>query len=297
MPESGKGRRAFISAVAVVGVGTSQLGSASAGSCSRPISDESDSDFGSDDSKRAAKDTVSKSNSSSSTSSSTTTLDSISETLDVPGLDEALEVANLDSGNEGPTSFVVGGLHGDEEAGYNAAEEILEWKPKSGRLVVLPRANPEAIENDSREYSEGNLNRQFSPSGTPDHPLAEAIWGIVAETNPDTVISLHESNGIYSEGSGVGQGVFRSPTDTATAAARAGIKRANRTIRSRDLKFTLGNITPPGNDTSGLLTEKSTYDANIPSFIIETYEETPLAARKKWHKLIARGILAHVGNY
>ena len=39
----------------------------------------------------------------------------------------------------GPTVLVSGGLHGNEPAGYRAAEQIRHWPIVKGSLVVIPR--------------------------------------------------------------------------------------------------------------------------------------------------------------
>jgi hypothetical protein len=60
----------------------------------------------------------------------------------------------------GPTVVVIGGIHGDETAGYKAAEQLVHWKINAGTLWVLPDANVEAIKRDIRLY-QSNLNAMF----------------------------------------------------------------------------------------------------------------------------------------
>lgn len=304
MPERQRGRRAFLSAVAAAGVGTAQLGAVQAqgASCSRSAGG-SESSTGA-----SAIDLQSLSASDSShpdqsdgdlltvQPSSTPSVTHTSLDVSISAMDISLDVSTIDSGVEGATALIVGGIHGDEEAGYIAAQQILDWEPDAGRLVVIPKANPLAIAHNSRTTRYGNLNRNFEIDD-PTTPLAEAIWDVVEQTNPDTVLALHEATGIYDSSSSVGQAVFRSPTEEAKAAARMGINRANQTIRRRSLMFDIGHISPPGNAPSGLLTEKTTYGAGIPSFIVETYEGVPLDARVRWQKKISRGILDYFDLY
>lgn len=307
MPESRGGRRAFLSAVAAVGAGTAQLGAAEAEeasrSCSRSAgSGKSSSDGSIDLSFMSASDSSHEDNNSLSVSvekpsATLSTTSSTSLDVSVSAMDLSLGVSAIDSGNEGQTALIIGGVHGDEEAGYLAAEEILDWEPDAGRLVVLPKANPLAIENDSRTTDEyGDLNRNFLADG-PTTPLSQSIWSVVEQTEPDVVISLHEAKGIYDSSSSVGQAVFRSPTLEALEAARMGINRANKTIRRRSLMFDVGHISSPYNSPSGLLTERTSYIADIPSFIVETYEGVSLDTRIKWHKKITRGVLDYFDIY
>lgn len=212
--------------------------------------------------------------------------------LSVPGSEYTLEVMTTEARTSGLTALVVGGVHGDEIAGYQAAESFVNWTPEAGKLVLLPRANPGAIADDSRSTDTGDLNRKFVPDDTPTTPLARTIWNFVQRIDPDALVSLHESRGIYGgEPSGVGQTVFCSPRKEGYDAARMAVRRANRLVSQPKLAFKSGTIGPPDDEPIGLLTEKATYDANIPSFIVETYWNNPLEKRIDWHQATVRGVL------
>ncbi|UPM43094.1 succinylglutamate desuccinylase/aspartoacylase domain-containing protein [Halocatena salina] len=211
---------------------------------------------------------------------------------------DILDVAITDSKNEGRTAFIAGGIHGDERAGITAAKNITEWTPDYGRLVVLPEANPEAIERNSRENSSGNLNRKFPVGSEPRSALARSIWDAVTAVDPDLLITLHESKGINSgTPAGVGQGVFHRGRPDTHNATQMGIRRANKTIGKKRLRFSHGRISGPNHPPTGLLSEKADYDAGISSFIIETYEGVNENTRVQWQKTITRGILDHYDIY
>ncbi|WP_254662857.1 succinylglutamate desuccinylase/aspartoacylase family protein, partial [Haladaptatus sp. W1] len=134
------------------------------------------------------------------------------------------EVYVTDTGISGPTAVVVGGIQGNEPAGYEAAEDIKTWSIDQGTLVTIPRANPVAIRRDTYYNDRGNLNRKFPPGETPTTPLARAIWDVLTSYDPDVVINLHSSRGIYREDvgpDGVGQAIY--PT-TVSGAARDAIR-------------------------------------------------------------------------
>ncbi|MFC7045963.1 succinylglutamate desuccinylase/aspartoacylase family protein [Halobacteriaceae archaeon GCM10025711] len=76
------------------------------------------------------------------------------------GTEHETTVHVYDSGNRGLTTFVIGGMHGDETSGYLAADEIATWSVTTGKLVVIPRANVEAIQAGVRGVGY-DLNRQF----------------------------------------------------------------------------------------------------------------------------------------
>lgn len=104
------------------------------------------------------------------------------------------------SAEEGPTVFIIGGMHGNEPAGAEAADQIRHWPIERGTLVVIPRANPPALARDVRripgkERQAGDLNRNFPATRSergPVGPTAEHIWEFVVRLQPDWVLDLHE---------------------------------------------------------------------------------------------------------
>jgi hypothetical protein len=277
-----RGRRAFLTAAAAASAGVASIGRASASdteglenACSRdddsssggtfPIDIKPDDPVDSDDPVEPA---------------------------------ETIDAIVSDSGTEGPTALIVGGIHGDEEAGIIAAHHITEWEPKAGQIMVLPEANPVAIEHDSRTTDLGDLNRKFDYRQTPATELAQTIWQTITAAEPDVLMTLQESQGIYGgHPSGVGQAVFRSPGEDTYDAASMGVRRANQTIGRQELKFDIGPISGPNTAPTGLLGEKAGYEAGIPSFIIETYEELNMEARVRWQETITRGVLDYYDLY
>lgn len=223
------------------------------------------------------------------------------QSIDIDDPTESIDIdaVNVSKSNtEGLTAFVVGGIHGDEEAGIAAAHEITDWNPDAGTIVVLPEANPAAIESNSRTNKRGDLNRKFVSDQVPTTELAQSIWQAVSAAEPDVLITLQESHGIRNHSSsGVGQTVFRSPGDDTADAVSMGIRRANKTVGSKKFKFETGRISGPNRAPNGLLTEKAAYDADISSFIVETYENVNKKARVRWQKKIVSGILDYYDIY
>ncbi|ELY85661.1 PKD domain-containing protein [Natrialba taiwanensis] len=192
---------------------------------------------------------------------------------------------------DGPTVFVIGGIHGNETAGYIAAEEITEWTIDAGTLVTLPRANPVAIERTTRVNDEGvDLNRQFPEGSDPGTELATAIWDVLSEFDPDIVIDLHESRGIYAGDpvDGVGQGIFHSRRDDVAQLAADTANAVNDTyIDNSNRAFQTGYHSAPGNDPSGLLVHKASRDLNADTFLVETVStQNELETRVTWHSAI-----------
>lgn len=100
----------------------------------------------------------------------------------------------------GPTAVIMGGLHGDEPAGYLAAERLLQGTLRKGTLVIVPRAHMEAIRRKVRAYPR-NMNRLFpgNPKGDAMDKLASELWRLTVHSKPKLFLTLHESRGFYRE--------------------------------------------------------------------------------------------------
>lgn len=199
--------------------------------------------------------------------------------------------------SDGPTAMVVGGIHGDEQCGYRAASEIAGWQVDRGKLVVLPKANRVAIRRNRREGAHGDLNRQFPTGEKPETRLARAVWGVVERHDPDVVLDLHRSVGIYGyHESSVGQVIW--PTDAGNASEYA--KRTAEALK--------GNVVPwympfheyrRGGELDGsrpMLVHKVAGDLDRPGYIVETTEFFLDAdTRIRWEKAVATDLLSRHG--
>ena len=100
----------------------------------------------------------------------------------------------------GPTIVVMGGLHGDEVAGYLAARQLEKWTVRSGKLVIVSDANVPAIKANKR-FVGRNMNALFPgrADGDGNERLAHALWQLIKFHKPDLLLTLHESRGFYAE--------------------------------------------------------------------------------------------------
>ncbi len=100
----------------------------------------------------------------------------------------------------GPTIVVMGGLHGDEIAGYLAARQLKDWTVNSGTLVLVPDANVPAMKAN-RRFVGRNMNALFpgKADGDGNQRLAYELWQLIKKSNPDLLLTLHESRGFYAE--------------------------------------------------------------------------------------------------
>lgn len=121
----------------------------------------------------------------------------------LPGDSYSNEVTVLRGENEGPVIYVVAGVHGDEEAAWQAGKLLKKIGIKAGTLYILAPANRWGAEKvpKSRYVDSKDLNRAFpgSADGTNAQRVANAIYRDVAEKQPDFVLDLHEAS-IVQEG-------------------------------------------------------------------------------------------------
>ncbi|WP_265110945.1 PKD domain-containing protein [Halosolutus halophilus] len=197
---------------------------------------------------------------------------------------------------DGPTVVVVGGLHGNEIAGYVAAGEIADWPIDAGRLVTIPEANAVAIDRGTRTDDEGvDLNRQFPEGSEPAMDLARAIWGVLTEYDADVVVDLHESTGIYAGDpvDGVGQAIFHSEGDAVAETAADAIDYTNRNyVDDPALSFQRGPFSGPDSEPNGLLVHKAARDLGADSYLVETLStDVDLGTRVQWHSVITERLV------
>lgn len=206
------------------------------------------------------------------------------------------EVTTVEAPESGPTAIVFGGIHGNERAGYRSAENVAGWEFGAGTVVVVPRANRPAIERDRRLGVEGDLNRLFPPGREPESELARALWGVVEDIDPDVLLDLHRSTGIYRVHNGsVGQAIFFTEGKAAEHAAET-IDYANDEyvpwyMFAHDFKRG-GAVS----GTAPLLIHKAHADLRVDGHLVEvTNYLLSLRAQVEWESAVAERLLSHHG--
>jgi hypothetical protein len=113
----------------------------------------------------------------------------------------------FESGKKGPAVLVLGGTHGDEPAGYEAALRLTDYFIKNpllrGAIIIIPEANRQAVLHYNRripvpqgeDIERGNLNRCYpgKPNGLPMEQLARQIQNIAEDHKISVLIDLHEA--------------------------------------------------------------------------------------------------------
>ena len=104
----------------------------------------------------------------------------------------------------GKKCVIVGGIHGDEVAGWKAALQLKEKRNFKGEVLIIPQANILACKRDERYPGYGaavngitykDLNRNFpgDPDGNKTEQIAHAITQTVKDFDADIIVDLHES--------------------------------------------------------------------------------------------------------
>lgn len=198
----------------------------------------------------------------------------------------ATEVITVTSDAPGPTVMIVGGLHGNEPAGARAARQIAGWRLKRGTLVVVPRANVQALAAGTRRTPDtpkaySDLNRQFPSEAPPRTAFAQILWDKTLEVQPDLLLDLHEGYDFHRRNAdSVGSTVIA--TVPARDLADEMVTAINGTIDDPSRRYQRLN-TPIEGSLARCAIEKQ----GIPAMIVETTtKDQSVAFRARQHRLL-----------
>ncbi len=205
-----------------------------------------------------------------------------------------------ESGKPGPTVVLVAGLHGNEPAGFLAAEQIMDWPISRGRLVVLPKVNRLGLAANTRWFPETrndpalrDLNRNFPKQDRSEAvtPLCQAVWKFVSQQQPDWFFDLHEGFDVHRLNSkSVGSSVIAFPESSRFA--KILLKSVNDDIapeRQFDLLANRGPIV-------GSLARACGESLGAQSFILETtFKSQPISLRTRQHRRMVSTALQQIG--
>lgn len=216
------------------------------------------------------------------------------------GDEQETAVYVIETDREGPTAAVVGGMHGNEPSGAEAARNVRSWTPDRGTLVALPEANKPALEEGRRNWPKGyDLNREFPSGREPTSPLAREMWEeIVVGYDLDLLIDVHSSNGVLERGDGVGQNVFHSTHER----MRSAVEAVTTTLTDRYVDGEYDDVyefvTTPMDGEMRTLTIKADNDRDVPSCLFETTKDgVELEERIEWSTAFAADMLTGWGLF
>lgn len=195
-------------------------------------------------------------------------------------------VYTLTTNVDGPRVVFVGGLHGDEIAGWNVALDLLDYSFTKGSYLIIPQASILACQLEKRYPGQGNnglyegvtysdLNRTFpgSATGNPTERLAHAIIEVVTAFDPDIIVDLHESRDSYTGGY-LGDSIIYCNVRTALFALEMTERMNELYITAFDTPFHVENSAPAGSFNNYC---SQTFDALVMTF--ETNRKLVLSQR------------------
>lgn len=123
---------------------------------------------------------------------------SAEEYLLLSGTEWENHVVHIAGEEEGPCVYVIAGVHGDEEAAWQAGKLLQRVSLRAGDLYVLAPANRWGAEKEPKSryvISGEDLNRSFpgDPEGNAAERIADSIYKDVERTAPELVLDLHEA--------------------------------------------------------------------------------------------------------
>lgn len=195
-----------------------------------------------------------------------------------------------DTGVDGPTIMVVAGLHGDEPAAVDAANDLVQKaQTLKGRVVILPRAHAEAVAAGKRYFST-DLNREFPKTDTEaaGSKLAADIWGLVKTYKPDWLVDLHDE---YSTKSGQMVVYTKSQEDAAWAATSV-VNVLNEKIEQTEAKFA-----PMASAVPGSLARSAADLLGVRTLLVETRQQFLHEARRDQLVTATLHLLTHLGMF
>lgn len=200
-----------------------------------------------------------------------------------------------ETGVPGPLVMISGGVHGDEQAGAAAANQIRTWPITRGTLVIVPFAAPQALAAGTRQIpGEGDLNRNFpginDPITATTGSTAAALWAFTRQVDPQWHLDLHEGIGFSAVDPGtVGSSIIHMDESTTNVQVTRMLAAVNATITDPDKKFSdLGSSGP----IDGSLARATVEHLGTRGMIVETTSTgQELALRVNQHRLIVNQFL------
>lgn len=193
---------------------------------------------------------------------------------------------------EGLSVYVVAGIHGDETAGWKAAERLAEERLDAGALYIVSPANEYGAAYGKRKTrEERDLNRNFpgDPNGCDAERIAAAIYEDIKEKQPALVLDLHEARPGTEEKDALGNSLICSSLEDSGELVLELLAESEK-VAFTSCPFTLYGSPPPGS-VNRTVTEM----LGIPVVTVETFRGDALELRIQNHLRITDYVLKYYG--
>lgn len=202
----------------------------------------------------------------------------ISTYLLAEGTDIENEVVVLKGQEEGPTIYIVAGVHGDEIAGWMTGNLVKKIGIKAGAVHILSPANRWGAGAEPRVRfvtEKEDLNRSFpgSPDGTMAERVADSIYQDIQRVNPVFLFDLHEARSNAENRDFLGSSLIYTSLEKMSD-MYLDMLMATETGELCSERF---NFYGPG--PVGSINNTVTTQLDIPTITVETYRGYPLERR------------------
>lgn len=207
-------------------------------------------------------------------------------------LDEGLSVTVLCGEADGPTVYVVAGIHGDEIAGWRAGNLLKDAHLRAGTLCIISPANAYGAEHDQRKTAEErDLNRNFpgNADGCDAARIAAVIFSDIAQRQPALLLDLHEAHEASDDGSADALG----NSLICDASGETGELIWEMLLASENGTLCASPLTLYGSPPRGSINRTVTKLLEIPAITVETLRTEPLAQRVRNHLEIVQYVLQY----
>ncbi len=202
------------------------------------------------------------------------------------------DVEKLSGKEKGPVIYVVAGIHGNEQAGWMAAERLKFVDLKGGTLFILSQANRFGVKEKLRQTKENrNLNRNFpgDPDGCDAEQIAAVIFADIADKKPDLVLDLHEALPDTGDKDQLGNSLICESLD------QDGELILEMLTWSQNEDSGIVPLVLYGSPPEGSINREVTRRLNIPVITVETCRMEKLEKRVRTQEEIVRFILNYYG--
>lgn len=209
------------------------------------------------------------------------------------GTDIENEVTVMKGQEEGPTIYIVAGVHGDEIAGWMTGNLVRKASIKAGTLYILSPANRWGAGAEPRVRfvtEKEDLNRSFpgSPEGTMAERVADSIYQDVARINPIFLFDLHEARSNVENRDFLGSSLIYTSLDKMGEMYLELLLATESGLCSERFNFF-------GPGPIGSINNTVTTNLEIPAITVETYRGYPLERRIGDQLAIVEYVLAYYG--